>query len=81
MTDRVHVLSCRFTKREALIIERLAKRQGTLVANYVRGAVMTAAVMDGDLEAMKLLGGYVMKMVAEKGARMIREERVKVEAA
>lgn len=78
MRERTEVLSGRFTKREVKIINRLAERDKVSVATYVRAAVLTSAVMDGDLEAMKLVGGYAVRALAEKGARMLKDEELQL---
>ncbi len=66
MRERPVVLSGRFTRQEEKIIERVAKKQDCSVSEYVRGAVMAALVLDGDFEAIKLLGGMILTRIAEK---------------
>lgn len=81
MREKTEVMAGRFTKREVKIIERLARSQKVTVSNYVRSAVMTAAVFDGDLEAMRVVGGYAVQRLAEAGARMMKEGELQLESA
>ena len=64
--ERPVVLSGRFTRQEEKILSRLAKDQDLTPSQYVRSAVIMALVLDGDLEAMKLVAGEVRKVIAER---------------
>lgn len=69
MSERTEVLSGRFTARERRIVEAEAKRQGMEIANYVRAAVMTSLVLDGNREAMRITA----EMVHERLKRWVQE--------
>lgn len=68
MVERPAVLSGRFTKEEAKIIEQQAEKEGVTVAEYVRVAVMTGLVLDGNVEAMKLLAANVRSKLGKRFA-------------
>jgi serine kinase of HPr protein (carbohydrate metabolism regulator) len=69
MIDRTEVLSGRFTARERRIVEAECKRQGMDLAGYVRAAVMTSLVLDGNKEAMRITA----EMVHERLKRWVQD--------
>lgn len=73
MEPKNEVLGGKFTKREVRIVERCASRQDQTVSAYIRSAVLTSCVLDGDIEAMKLIGARVLAEVAESGKRFLAE--------
>lgn len=81
MRERSEVVSGRFTPRERKIVDRVATKNGMTESQYVRAAVLSACVLDGDLEAMRLLGGYFVQHLSEKAGRLIREGELKLEPA
>ena len=46
----------RFTPREKRAIEAQARKDGLAPSEYVRAAVMTTMVLDGNVEAMRITG-------------------------
>ena len=62
--------STKLSKREARIIEACAKSEGVTVSTWLRSAALTTAVMDGNLEAMKLCAGFA----AEKFKRFAESQ-------
>lgn len=62
------VIPVRWSKREVAIVERRAKAQGLTVSQYVRGAVMLSAVLDGDMDAFKLVGQATLAALARKAS-------------
>lgn len=69
MRERTEVMSGRFTPREKRAIEAQAKHDGMTPSEYVRAAVMTTMVLDGNVEAMKITG----QLLREKLKRMVNE--------
>ena len=63
---RTETLAGKFTKRERAIMEAEAKRQKMTVTEYVRVQVMTGLVLDGNVEALKILGGLMRDKLTEK---------------
>ena len=63
---RTETLAGKFTKCERQIIEAEAKRQKMTVTEYVRVQVMTGLVLDGNVEALKILGGLMRDKLTEK---------------
>jgi hypothetical protein len=66
------VLGGRFTSREGRIVEQAAEADGCTVSEYVRSAVLTTAVLDGNLEAIKLLGGLSAEKLADTARALLR---------
>lgn len=79
--ERTEVLGGRFTPRERKIVVRVAKKNGMTESQYVRAAVLSSCVLDGDVEAMRVTGGYLVKHLAEKAGRLIREGEVQLSPA
>jgi hypothetical protein len=73
MRERPVVLSGRFTRHEEQLIEKEAEKQDMTVAEYVRTAVIMAMVLDGNLEAMKLVAGRAAEMIVERFRRAVRK--------
>jgi hypothetical protein len=63
---RTEALAGKFTVRERKMIEAEAERQKMTASEYVRVAVMTTLVLDGNVDALKLLGGLMRDRLAEK---------------
>lgn len=81
MKERTEVMAGRFSPRERKIVERVAKKNGMTESQYVRAAVLSACVLDGDGEAMRLLAGYLLTDLAKKAGRLMREGELKLEPA
>ena len=64
--ERTEFVAARVTKKEAAMVARIAKAQGLTVAEYTRGALFAAMVLDGDIEAMKHTAGIVRARLAER---------------
>jgi len=56
MRDKTEVMGTRLTKREAKIVEAAAKAEGVNVSEYLRSAALTTAVIQGNADAVKLVG-------------------------
>lgn len=64
--ERVLIVNAKVSKREMALIERRAKAQGVTVSEYLRGAVMLSALLDGDAEAFKLIGSAALRAIASR---------------
>ena len=80
MEDRCVTLGGRMTKREAGIVERVAKKQGLTVSNYVRAAALSTCVLDGDKEAILYLSELLLKDLARRGGALLRSPGERVPA-
>lgn len=81
MRERTEVVSGRFTPRERKIVARVAEKSGMTESQYVRAAVLSSCVLDGDGEAMRLLAGYLLTDLSKKAGRLMREGEFKLEPA
>lgn len=48
------------------LAERAAKKEGITVSQYVSGAVMWELVTEGNIDALKMLGGGLRELLREK---------------
>jgi hypothetical protein len=64
MRPKTEVMTARFTKREAAIVEQAAKSAGVVIAEYLRSAALTTAVMQGNTDAVKLMGAYALEQIS-----------------
>jgi hypothetical protein len=71
MREKTEVMAGRFTPREKRAIEAQAKKDGLSPSEYVRAAVMTTMVLDGNVEAMKITA----KMLRERLKRIVGVEQ------
>jgi hypothetical protein len=71
----------RFTPREVKIVARVAARAKMTPSQYVRASVLLNAVMDGDAEAMAVVGGYAAQAMMGSVQRMLREGKLSLEPA
>lgn len=62
-TSRSELMQFKVTPEERRIIEKRAKKEGTTTSNYIRGCVLMEMVLDGDFEAMKVVGTEVGRKV------------------
>jgi hypothetical protein len=62
-TGRSELMQFKVTPEERRIIENRAKKEGTSTSNYIRGCVLLEMVLDGDFEAMKIVGAEVGRKV------------------
>lgn len=62
-TGRTELMQFKVTAEEKKIIEKRAKKEGTTTSNYIRGCVLMEMVLDGDFEAMKVVGAEVGRKV------------------
>lgn len=60
---RSELMQFKVTPEEKKIIERRANKEGTTTSNYIRGCVLMEMVLDGDFEAMKVVGAEVGRKV------------------
>ena len=60
---RTELMQFKVTIDEKRIIEKRAKKEGTTTSNYIRGCVLMEMVLDGDFEAMKVVGAEVGRKV------------------
>ncbi len=69
-------LGPRFTPREVKCIERQAMKEGISPSDYCRIATLSSLVMDGNIEAIKIMTANVRRRLAEKfAAVMVGEEK------
>lgn len=62
-SNRSELMQFKVTPEEKRIIERRAKKEGVTASNYIRGCVLMEMVLDGDFEAMKVVGAEVGRKV------------------
>ena len=62
-TSRSELMQFKVTPEERRIIEKRAKKEGATTSNYIRGCVLMEMVLDGDFEAMKVVGAEVGRKV------------------
>jgi uncharacterized protein (DUF1778 family) len=74
MRARDEIRAARFTKREAAIVEQAAKAGGVTLSEYLRSAALTTAVMQGNAEAVKLMGAYALEQIAAMIKKNLPEE-------
>lgn len=55
--ELTEMLSVKVSKREVRIIEACAKAEGMTVSAFLRSSALVAAVMGGNVDAMKLCAG------------------------
>ena len=61
-SERTEVVQFRVTPKERDLIEKYAKKDGFTVSQYVRGTlIMDMAVMQHDVEAMKIVFAFMRK--------------------
>lgn len=60
---RTELMQFKVTPEEKRIIEKRAKKEGATTSNYIRGCVLMEMVLDGDFEAMKVVGTEVGRKV------------------
>ena len=63
VAGRTELMQFKVTPEEKRIIERRAKKEGTNTSSYIRGCVLMEMVLDGDFEAMKVVGAEVGRKV------------------
>ena len=61
--SRSELMQFKVTPEERRIIEKRAKKEGTSTSNYIRGCVLMEMVLDGDFQAMKIVGAEVGRKV------------------
>ena len=61
--QRSELMQFKVTPEERKIIEKRAKKEGTSTSNYIRGCVLMEMVLDGDFQAMKIVGAEVGRKV------------------
>ncbi len=59
------------TDEEKRVIEKMAKKEGVTISQYVRGCVFFDMLLSGDLEALK----FISRIVRDKGARYFERFR------
>jgi uncharacterized protein (DUF1778 family) len=64
-SEKVETLCGRFRRNEAVVIEAAAKREGVTVSEYMRSAALVAAVMQGNVDAIKLAGAYAVERMVK----------------
>lgn len=62
-SSRTELMQFKCTPEERKIIEKRAQKEGTSTSNYIRGCVLMEMVLDGDFEAMKVVGAEVGRKV------------------
>ncbi len=67
---KTETLQFKVTEPERKLIERCAREEGTTVSKYVRGAVLMSMVMDGKVDAIKI----VAREVGEKAFAVVRQK-------
>lgn len=67
---KTETLQFKVTEQERKLIEKYAAEEGTTVSKYVRGCVLISMVLDGKVEAIKI----VAKDVGEKAFGAIRQK-------
>ena len=71
------MIAARVSKREARIIERVAKSQKLTVSAYLRAAGLSVCVLDGDIEAIKYMGGIAVQRLTARAKELLREDAVR----
>ena len=53
---KTQLLQFRVNDEEKALIEKCAKKEGMTVSEYVRASMLMSMVMDGELQALKIIG-------------------------
>ncbi|HXX75805.1 MAG TPA: DUF6290 family protein [Nitrospiraceae bacterium] len=53
---KTQMLQFRVNDEEKALIEKCAKKEGMTVSEYVRASMLMSMVMDGELQALKIIG-------------------------
>jgi len=74
--ERSRVVSGTFTEEEEAVIREQAKRDDMTVSEYVRAAIYTSLIIDGNVKAMKLMGGLIATKVANRCGKLLGKGRL-----
>lgn len=67
--SRTELMQFKVTPEERKLIEKVAKKQGITVSEYVRAAIIMDMVLEGEVEAMKI----VVETVGRKAVQALRK--------
>jgi hypothetical protein len=67
--SRTELMQFKVTPEERKLIEKVAKRQGMTVSEYVRASVIMDMVLEGEVGAMKI----VVDTVGRKAVQLLRK--------
>lgn len=67
--SRTELMQFKVTPEERKLIEKVAKRQGMTVSEYVRASVIMDMVLEGEVGAMKI----VVDTVGRKAVQVLRK--------
>jgi hypothetical protein len=60
------VFTIKFTKAEKALLEKRAKKAGVTEADHLRACMVMDALVAGDVEALKVVGGTLREILAER---------------
>jgi uncharacterized protein (DUF1778 family) len=67
--SRTELMQFKVTPEERKLIEKVAKKQGMTVSEYVRAAIIMDMVLEGEVEAMKI----VVQTAGRKAVQALRK--------
>jgi hypothetical protein len=70
---RTQMMQFRCTNEEKDLIEKCARKIGTDVANYIRMSLLISMVMDGELQALKIIGQRLGMKAMDALSRRLKE--------
>jgi hypothetical protein len=53
---KTSMMQFRVNEEEKALIEKCAKREGMTVSEYIRASMLMSMVMDGEVQALKIIG-------------------------
>lgn len=67
--SRTELMQFKVTAEERKLIEKIAKKQGCTVSEYVRGAVIMDMILEGEVGAMRI----VVDTIGRKAVQALRK--------
>ena len=67
--SRTELMQFKVTPDERKLIEKVARKQGCTVSEYVRSAVIMDMVLEGEVDAMKV----VVESIGRKAVQVLRK--------
>ena len=67
--SRTELMQFKVTPEERKLIEKVARKQGCSVSEYVRSAVIMDMVLEGEVDAMKV----VVESIGRKAVQVLRK--------
>jgi hypothetical protein len=68
-TSRTELMQFKVTPEERKLIEKVSKRQGCTVSEYVRSALLMDMILEGEVGAMKI----VVESMGRKAVQALRK--------